>query len=234
MPRATQKQSSGDWAEHPASRRRFLALTALCFASLGFGKSRGKGSPEGRFKGEGQKQDKSRASQVTPGRLQRPAVRAAFRTFTGQERNSENCLESLIGVRFWGHFREENHALASAFPKSLLSQRLEAGSIVAPGTFGRRNRHHEEGRPTIKICTAENKEKALPSADVPGCELHHCLQRKGAPAQGKKYVSELITLSISYGYSLRGVVWCVATEGGTHHVRLHEGTERQVQLQTKL
>ena len=64
-------------------------------ASLNLGtgclaKAQGKGNPEGEFKGEGQKQDKSRASQVTPGRSQRPAVRAAFKTFASGSRDLGN------------------------------------------------------------------------------------------------------------------------------------------------
>ncbi len=130
MARATQKKLQGGWANRPASRWRFLTLTALWFASSGFGKSRGKGTPECGFKGEGQKQDKSRASQVTPGRSQRPAVRAAFRAFTGQERNSGNCLESLAGVRFWRHFRAEKSPLASALPKSQPFQGIDTASVL--------------------------------------------------------------------------------------------------------
>ena len=130
-----QTQTPGGWAGSPGLPAHFLALAALCFASLGFGKSRGKGSPEGGFKGEGQTQDKSRASQVTPGRLQQPAVRAAFRAFASGSRDFGNSLKDLAGVRFWGHFKGENHELASAFPRALLPQRFEAGSIIVPGRF---------------------------------------------------------------------------------------------------
>ena len=97
--------------------------------------TQGKGSPDGGFEGEGKKQDKSRASQVTPGRSHRPAVRTAFRAFTGRGKDSGNYLENLAGVRFWGHFREENHELASAFFKTLQPQRFEAGSNAVPGQF---------------------------------------------------------------------------------------------------
>ncbi len=98
---------------------------------------------------------------------------------------------------------------------------LRRGLLWLQGAFDRRNRHHGVGRPTIKICTAENKEKALPGADVPVRELHHCLQRKGPPARHKKYVSELIILAVLSGYFRRGVVWCVATEGGISVSKLH-------------
>ena len=40
---------------------------------------------------------------------------------------------------------------------------LRRGLLWLKGTFGRRNRHHEKGCATIKICTAENKEKVLPA-----------------------------------------------------------------------
>ena len=91
---------------------------------------------------------------------------------------------------------------------------LRRGLLWLQGTFGRRNRHQEEGHPTIKICTAENKEKILPGADVPVRELHHCLQRKGSSAHTKKYVSEVIILSILSSYPRQGVVWCVVAKGG--------------------
>lgn len=58
---SAQTEVTVSWANHPAYRRRFLALTAPCFASSGFGKLRGKGSPEGRFKGVGQKQRRAAA-----------------------------------------------------------------------------------------------------------------------------------------------------------------------------
>ncbi len=135
IPRAVQRESQGGWANSPSLPMSFQPCANL---SLGTGcseKAKGKGSLEGRFKGEGQKQDKSRASQVTPGRLQRPAVRAAFRAFASGSRDFGNSLKDLAGVRFWGHFKGENHELASAFPKPLLSQRFEAGSIIVPGRF---------------------------------------------------------------------------------------------------
>lgn len=69
------------------------------------------------------------------GRLQRPAVRAAFWAFSGWDRDSGNNLKGLEGVHFWGHFRGKNHELASVFPEPLLSQRFEAGPAVAPGHF---------------------------------------------------------------------------------------------------
>ena len=97
--------------------------------------TQGKGNPDGGFEGEGKKQDKSRASQVTPGRSQRPAVRATFRAFTGRGRDSRNCLENLAGVRFWGHFRGRKYELASAFPGAILPQRFEVESNVVPGRF---------------------------------------------------------------------------------------------------
>ena len=153
-------------------------------------------------------------SQVTPGRSQRPAVRAAFGAFTGRNRDSGNNLKNWQ-VSDFGVTSEEKSALwRQLSPGPYCPNDLRRGLLWLQGAFDRRNRHHEEGRPTIKICTAENKEKVLPSADVPGRELHHCLQRKGVPAQGKKYVSELITLAVCGGYSRRGVVWYVATEGG--------------------
>ena len=135
IPRAVLRESQGGWANSPSLPMSFQPCANL---SLGTGcsdKAKGKGNPEGEFKGEGQKQDKSRASQVTPGRSQRPAVRAAFRAFMGRNRDSGNNLKGLTGVHFWGHFRGENHALASAFPRALLPQRFEAGSTVAPGRF---------------------------------------------------------------------------------------------------
>ena len=42
--------------------------------------------------------------------------------------------------------------------------------------------------------------------------MHQCFQRKATPAWRKKYVSELITLAVPYGYSLRGVVWCAVAK----------------------
>ena len=122
---------------HPASTRCFCPLFSGFSEAVVFGKTpKAKGRPEARFKDEGQKPDKSRASQVTPGWSQRPAVRAAFRAFTDRGRDSRNCLEDLAGVRFWGHFRGGNYALVSVFPGALLSQRFEKGSIAAPGRLG--------------------------------------------------------------------------------------------------
>lgn len=68
----------------------------------------------------GRVQDKSRASQVTPGRSKRPAVRTAFRAFTGQGRGSRNRLESLAGVCFWRHFQAGKLHLASDLPQGPL------------------------------------------------------------------------------------------------------------------
>ena len=42
--------------------------------------------------------------------------------------------------------------------------------------------------------------------------MHQCIQRKGSLPQCKIDVSELIILAVSYRYSLRGVVWCVAAK----------------------
>ena len=55
------------------------------------------------------------------------------------------------------------------------------------------------------------------------CELHHCYQREEPPVQMKKDMSKVIILAVSSGYSYRGVVWCVATEGGEKNA---ENTER--------
>lgn len=134
--------------------------SALRLEVSGYGEmSEVRAAQRGGLKGEGQKQDKSRASQVTPGRSQRPAVRAAFRAFAGRDRDSGNCLENLAGICFWGHFRGKNYALASAFPESLLSQRFEAGSIVAPGRFWHKSQHKKGFAASFKICGAENKER---------------------------------------------------------------------------
>ena len=129
------KSRRGGRANSPSLPMSFQPCANLSLGTGCSAKAKGKGSPEGGFKGEGQKQDKSRASQVTPGRSQRPAVRAAFRAFTGRNRDSGSNLKGLAGVHFWGHFRGGNHALASAFPRALLFQRFEAGSTVAPGHF---------------------------------------------------------------------------------------------------
>ena len=47
--RAAQENSQGGWAVRPASRQRFLTLTAPCFASSGFGKCPGPGLPRGQI-----------------------------------------------------------------------------------------------------------------------------------------------------------------------------------------
>jgi hypothetical protein len=46
--------------------------------------------------------------------------------------------------------------------------------------------------------------------------------KRTTASPNKKYVSELIILAAPSSYPRQGVVWCVATEGGTHHVRLLE------------
>ena len=86
----------------------------------------GKGNADGSIL----KQDKSPAPQAAPGRSQRPAVRAAFRAFTDWGRNFGNCLEDLMGVYFWRHFRAEKTLLASALPESQLFQGIGTASIV--------------------------------------------------------------------------------------------------------
>lgn len=72
----------------------------------------------------GRVQDKSPAPQAAPGWSQRPAVRTAFRAFTGQGRDSRNCLKLLAGVCFWGHFQAGKPPLASDLPKAHCSGRL--------------------------------------------------------------------------------------------------------------
>ena len=126
------QKEAGRLGSSPSLPVRFPTLTA---PQLGLTGLRQNAQGKGNAGGSKKEQDKSRASQVTPGRLQRPAVRAAFRAFTDRGRDFRNCLERLAGVHFWGLFRGENHELASAFPEPLLSQRFEAGSTVAPGRF---------------------------------------------------------------------------------------------------
>lgn len=186
--------------------------------SLGTGcsaKAKGKGNPEGGFKDEGQKQDKSRASQVTPGRSQRPAVRAAFGVFTGQGRNSGNCLESLVGVRFWRHFRAKKSLLASGLPKSQLFQGIGAASALKSrdllaeedGIFRLRQgaRASPKSLPVLDEATAFSaigcctlgggtaqklrccKQRKNRSAHRwKGCKLHQCIQREGASSAVQK------------------------------------------------
>ena len=101
IPRAAQRNSQGGWASSPNLPMSFQPCSSLNLETERSVNTQGKGNPEGEFKGEGQKQDKSRVSQVTPGRSQRPAVRAAFRAFTDRGRDFRNCLECLAGVRFW-------------------------------------------------------------------------------------------------------------------------------------
>ena len=88
--------------------------------------AQGKGNTDGSIL----KQDKSPAPQAAPGRLQRPAVRAAFRAFTDRGGDFGNCLERLAGVRFWGHFRAEKTLLASDLPESQLFQGIGTVSIL--------------------------------------------------------------------------------------------------------
>ena len=90
----------------------------------------GAGAAEGNAEGSKKEQDKSRVSQVTPGRSQRPAVRAAFRAFTNRGRDFTNCLEGLAGVRFWGHFQAEKTPLASDLPETQLFQGTGTVSIL--------------------------------------------------------------------------------------------------------
>ena len=89
------------------------------------------GATEGNAEGsKKEQQDKSPAPQAAPGRSQRPAVRAAFRAFTGRGGDFGNCLEGLAGVRFWGHFRAEKTPLASGLPETQLFQGIDTVSIL--------------------------------------------------------------------------------------------------------
>lgn len=136
MSRATQKKSSGGWADRPASRWHVLTLTALWFASSGFGKSWGKGSPEGRFKGEGQKQDKGRGS------LSRP-----WPTNTAPQSGSGTVW---VGVSF----HPLGSTRGSVFPLSLRPphrHRVKAGVYAEFDT-------HKQRKSLLMKCTAVYKE----------------------------------------------------------------------------
>lgn len=108
------------------SRNAFAAQSADFPGHSRSAKCQGKGNAEGSIL----KQDKSPVPQAAPGRSQRPAVRAAFRAFPGQGRNSGNCLESLVGIYFWRHFQAEKTLLASGLPENQLFQGIGTASVL--------------------------------------------------------------------------------------------------------
>ena len=125
---------------HPASTRCFCPLFSGFSEAVVFGKTpKAKGHPEARFKDEGQKQDKSRASQVTPGWSQRPAVRAAF----GLLRAGAGILGTvwrIWRVSAFGVISEGEITLWCQFsPEPYDSNGLSRGLSRLQGALGHRN-----------------------------------------------------------------------------------------------
>ena len=136
IPRAAQRNSQGGWASSPNLPMSFQPCSSLNLETERSVNTQGKGNPEGEFKGEGQKQDKSRASQVTPGRSQRPAVRAAFRAFSGRGKSFQNSSEILSGYHIRRHFGTEKTLLASGLPENQPFQGVGTMSVLLSKAFG--------------------------------------------------------------------------------------------------
>ena len=61
----------------------------------------------------------------------------------------------------------------------------------------------------LKNCAAETKKRPM----AKGLRIAPVFTKKRAVCPAEKYVSELITFSVSYGYSLQSVLWCVIAKG---------------------
>ena len=97
-----------------------------------------------------------RRSRIKPGaaygsgRLQRPAVRTAFRSFTGRKKGFRNCSENLSGDHFRRHFPAEKTLLASALPESPPFQGVGAMSVLLSKAFQGHSWRNGKGDPRIK------------------------------------------------------------------------------------
>ena len=99
---------------------------------------------------------RGRRSRIKPGaaygsgRLQRPAVRTAFRSFTGRKKGFRNCSENLSGDHFRRHFPAEKTLLASTLPESPPFQGVGAMSVLLSKAFQGHSWQSGKGDPQIK------------------------------------------------------------------------------------
>ena len=100
--------------------------------------------------------EEGRRSRIKPGaaygsgRLQRPAVRTAFRSFTGRKKGFRNCSENLSGDHFRRHFPAEKTLLASTLPESPPFQGVGAMSVLLSKAFQGHSWQSGKGDPQIK------------------------------------------------------------------------------------
>lgn len=91
--------------------------------------------------GVGANLQRGRRSRIKPGaaygsgQSQRPAVRTAFRTFTGRRKGFRNCSENLSGDHFRRHFPAEKALLASGLPESPSFQGVGTMSVLLSKAF---------------------------------------------------------------------------------------------------
>ena len=84
------------------------------------------------------------------GQSQRPAVRTAFRTFTGRRRGFRNCSENLSEDHFRRHFSAGKALLASGLPESPPFQGVGTMSVLLSKAFQGHYWQSGKGDPQIK------------------------------------------------------------------------------------
>ena len=101
--------------------------------------------------------EEGRRSRIKPGaaygtgRSQQPAVRAAFKAFSGRDRGFQNYSEILGGYHIRCHFGTEKPLLTSGLPESQPFQGVGAMSVLPSWTFQGCYWRNREDDPQIKI-----------------------------------------------------------------------------------
>ena len=84
------------------------------------------------------------------GQSQRPAVRTAFRTFTGRKKGFRNCSENLSRDHFRRHFPVEKALLASILPESPPFRGVDVMSVLLSKEFRGHSWRNGKGDSQIK------------------------------------------------------------------------------------
>ena len=96
-------------------------------------------------------------------------------------------------------------SIASGYTPSALAGALPQHPLPLKGSKSAVQRK----APPRKICAAETKKRPVAKR----LRIAPVYTKKRSVAPSKNFMSELITLAVSYGYSLQAVVWCAVAKG---------------------